>query len=313
MSKLKLASIILISVFLGVGITLTGFWFLSGKLFSPWMAKTAPVNQQNNTQVTDCSFPTSTDMALLDKHETVKQTSLKCTAFTEAKLQYNFDPKNALTWDNAFPSREDWVRRLKVFKEVSKGYSTYILDKYDLAFNYPAGWNVFVSTPGHYWPNEYQIILSNPGDQLVRPMVIKIQDYSASSDVANEWVPGLSGSVVLTKAGLLQKKKQIESSARTADNYGKFVTLGNDYSTFEYHNFYRHGEFFIGNNLITVIQPLSVVAPDIAGYGKEQEKLLSKINNGSVDELVSAEVKLVDFVVYSFRIASLDPRYPGDY
>ncbi|OGH91590.1 MAG: hypothetical protein A2534_03070 [Candidatus Magasanikbacteria bacterium RIFOXYD2_FULL_39_9] len=313
MSKIKLAFIILISILFGAGIILAGFWFLSGKLFSAWTDKIVAVNQQSVVQSTpvqpgDCSLPVSKDMALLDKHETVRQASLKCTAFEEEKLQYDFDPKNALTWDNAFPSRENWANRLKIFKKATKGItSAYYVEKYDFTFSFPYDWDVLVTPPGY--DRKYRIVLSNPGNQLVRPMVITVQDYNSSSDVASEWVQNESGHTVLTKLGLLQKKKQIENSVKSADGYGKFVVFGNDYSTSEYHNFYRHAEFFIGNNLITIIQPLSVIVPDTTGYGKEQEELLSKINNGSVDGLVSVEVKLIDFIAAFFRQDSL---YPGD-
>lgn len=262
-------------------------------------------------------IPTSTDMASRDKAEKVKKTSLQCAAFEESKLQYKFDQNNALTWDNAFPSREDWANRLKIFKKATdtpRSVSGYTIEKHDLAFDYPEGWDVFVNIAAansdNYRPEEYQIIFSNPGDQLIRPMVIKVNMYEGAPDVASEWTQGnYSNNLVLTKAGLIQKKKQIESAVRTADDYGKFVVFGNDYSTSEYHNFYRHAEFFVGNNLVTIIQPLSVVVPDITGYGKEHQELLSKINSGFVSELVSAEIKLADLVAASFRQNSI---YPGD-
>ncbi len=296
MTKLKLMGIILISIFLGAGIILTGFWFLSGKLFNTWTNKIISVNQQNNAQSANCIFPTSADTSLLYKTEIVRQTSLKCAAFEEAKLQYNFDPKNALTWDNAFPSRENWASRLKVFDVALRSvWLTYRDEKYGFNFDYPEGWNVFVSTDGS------RIILSNSEDQPIRPMVIKITEFSNAPEGFGGWAR-INGASVLTKKGLTEKKQQLEDSGKTADSNGKFVALGNDYNTFEYHNFYRHGEFFIDNNLVTVIQPLSVIMPDIAGYGKEQEKLLSKINSNSINELVSKEVELTNRVVTSFRV-----------
>lgn len=311
MSRIKLVSIVLVSVFLVMVVILIIFCLLSDLLFDRWAARLFS-NQQNNTQSVTCSFPTSADMASLDKHEATKQASLRCLAFEEAKLQYEFDPSNTLTWDNAFPSREDWAKRLKVFKKASNGiWSTYNNEKYDLAFNFPPDWNVMVSAPNYHRDYEYQIILTNPGSQLIRPMVIKIQDYSFAPEgliSSSEWVQTNDG-ILLTKLGLIEKKKQIENAARVADSYGKFVMLSNDYSTSEYHNFYRHGEFFIGNNLITVTQPLSIRVPDIAGWQKEQQELLAKINSGSANELVAAEIKLTDLIVDSFRQNSL---FPGD-
>jgi hypothetical protein len=300
MSKLKLASVILISVFLCAGITLAGFWFLSGKFFSFWMTKVALSNQQNNAQSGDCIFPTSADTPLLNRTEIVRQTSLKCAAFEEAKLQYDFDPNNALTWDNAFPSRENWSKRLKVFDMALRSeWRMYHNEQYGFRFDYPDGWNVFVSTDGS------RLILSNSEDQLIRPMVIKITDFS-TSPAGFEQQAMTSNGWALTKKTLAEKKQQLEESGRVADANGKFVNFNNDYNTFQYHNFYRQGEFFIDNNLITVIQPLSVIIPDIAGYGKEQEKLLAKINRGDVNELVSAEIKLFDLIVDSFRVGSFE-------
>ena len=110
--------------------------------------------------------------------------------------------------------------------------------------------------------------------------------------------------MVLTKAGLRQKKKEFEKSFQSG-RYGKFVKLDSNYSTFDYHNFYYSGEFFIGNNLIIVIQPLSVVAPDVAGWGQIQGDILSKIKNNSINELVSSEIRLTDLVVDSFYSLSL--------
>lgn len=300
MNKLKLAGIILASIFLGAGIILTGFWFLSGKLLGTWTNKILSINQQNSAQATGCSFPTSADMSLLDKYEAVKQTSLKCAAFEEAKLQYKFDPKNALTWDNAFPSRENWTSRLKVFDFALRSeWLTYHNEQYGFNFDYPEGWNVFVSTDGS------GIILSNSEDQSIRPMVIKITDFSTSPPGFDQWAMTKSG-WALTKKWLAEKKQQFEESGRAADGNGKFVNFGNDYSTFQYHNFYRHADFFIDENLVTVVQPLSVVMPDIAGWTKVHEEILSKINSNSMSELVSKEVLLMDRVVVSFRVGSFE-------
>lgn len=297
MNKIKLAGIILISIFLGAGIILAGFWFLSGKLFSTWTNKLISVNQQNNAQSANCIFPTSADMALLDKHEIVKQTSLQCAAFEEAKLQYKFDPSTALTWDNAFPSRENWARRLRVFKSaLENNWSVYHNEQYNFEFEYPQDWNVLISIDGS------KIVLTNPGTQLVNPMVISIKyGIGSSNSSINEEIQGRAAGMVITRVGLVGNGGKIQESARRPDKYGKLVTLNNDYSTFEYHNFYRHGEFFIDGNLITVVQPLSIEAPDVAGWGKEQKDLLSKISSGSVNELVATEIKFIDRIVASFR------------
>lgn len=280
MSKVRITGIVVVVVLLGLGV-----------LF---------FNQKNKIKTVSCSSPQISDLSSVANYEAVKGMSLQCANFEEQKLQTTFDPNNSLTWDNAFPSRENWVKRLKVFKSAidnNNGWATYTNKKYGFEFDYPKDWNVFVANNG------LEIVLSNPGDQLVRPMVIKIHAYAKASNNQNDWIDN-KGVIELTKIGLMQKKKELEKSYQSG-RYGKFVKLDSNYSTFDYHNFYHSGEFFIGNNLITVTQPLSVIAPDVAGWGQIQDSILSKIKNNSVNELVSSEIKFTDLVVDSFYPLSL--------
>lgn len=309
MSKLKLSIIILVSILFGAGIILAGFWFLSGKLFSAWTDKIVAVNQKSvvqsaPVQPVDCSLPTSADMVIRDNYEKIKQASRKCADYAEAKLQYNFDPNNNFTWDNAFPSREDWALRRDLFKAALNGpWSTYTNKEHNFEFEYPQGWKVLVSTDGS------QISINIPGTQVVSPLIINVQDsFPSSSDYANSanlWLQSRTEVHRLTKEMVDEKRMRIEDSSRASDKYGKFVTLGNDYASYGHHTFFRHAEFFIDKNYFIVTQPLSVVVLDVAGWLGVQEDALAKVNDGSINEVARLEIKFIDQVVNSFRPVSL--------
>ena len=294
MNNLKLTAVIFASILLGAGIVMAGIYFF------PQNLPVSGLVTQKNSQA--ACFPSSIDMAAQDKTEFVKQTSLNCAGFQEAKLQTVFDPKNGLTWDNAFPSREDFSRRLRELKAALMGqWVTYYNNQDRYAFAYPKGWEVFKSTVGS------KIVVALSGEQLVRPMIIDIKYNKGTSDsLENERIQGGEAHMVITRDGLVGNGGRIQTSARIPDKNGKLVTVNNDYATFLYHNFYRHAEFFIDHDLVYVKQPLSVIVPDVAGWTDDLEHLLTQVNNNEVGELVSTEVELFDRIVASFhKIASV--------
>lgn len=220
-----------------------------------------------------------------------------CAEFAEKKLHYEFDPNNPTTWDNAFPSRENWARRLKTFKAALKqNWNTYSSRRYGFKFDYPSDWNVFVSTSGN------QIVVSRPGEQIDLPLVIEVKDYRTAPEGSKDSATYDIGNTYVTKVGLAKEKIDIQEFVRIPDANRKYVVLDTYYSTFDYHNFYHRGTFFINNDLITVTQPLSVIIPDIAGgHGTEINDLLEKIKNNSINELVTREIDFTDRLIASFR------------